>query len=69
MPLITAVSEAFKEVAALLREWIAGASIRRMQAAIEAGEKYIQTNEDTTIKPNEKEKLLKTYKARFFHFN
>lgn len=58
--------EALKEISSLLKEWISGADIRRMKAAIEAGEKYIFTNE-TTVK--DKEKLLKYWRERFFKYN
>jgi hypothetical protein len=58
--------EAIREISSLLKEWISGADIRRMKAAIEAGEKYIFTNEKDE---KDKEKMLKYWRDRFFKYN
>ena len=62
----TAFLEAIREISSLLKEWISGADIRRMKAAIEAGEKYIFTNE---TQEKDKEKMLKYWRERFFKYN
>jgi hypothetical protein len=54
--------------------WLAKTSdIRKAKAAIEAAEKYIQVNEKSgefkNINDNEKNKLLRHYSRRFFHYN
>jgi len=61
----TAITEGFK----LLSAWMKSKDKRRMQAAIEAGEKYIQTNEDDTLDEKKKKNLLRHYKKRFFANN
>ena len=61
----TAITEGFK----LLSAWMKSKDKRRMQAAIEAGEKYIQINEDNTLADAVKKKRLRTYKKRFFKYN
>ena len=62
----TAFLEAIREISSLLKEWISGADIRRMKAAIEAAEKYIFTNEKDE---KDKEKMLKYWRERFFKYN
>lgn len=66
---IKSVFDAVKELTSLLREWIAGANIRQMKAAIQAAESYILTNESTTLKQTERAKLLLHYRKRFFAHN
>lgn len=55
----TAIIEAIKEITSLLREWIAGADMRRMKVAIQQGESYIRM-----ASPIIKEKLPATDKNR-----
>lgn len=62
----TALIEAIKEISGLLREWISGADIRRLKAAVEAGEQYIFTNEKNE---KDKEKMLKYWRDKFFKYN
>ena len=62
----TAFLEAIREISSLLKEWISGADIRRMKAAIEAGEKYIFVNESDD---KDREKMLKYWRDRFFKYN
>ena len=66
---ISAIAYALAEGAKLWNQWLISADKRKIAAAIEAGEKYIQTNEDKALKPEQKEKLLLHYRKRFFHFN
>lgn len=71
---VQAPAEAVKEVSGLIRDcidllkqWLAGADVRRMKACIEAGERYIFINEMKDY-PN-KERDLKEQRERFFKFN
>ena len=64
--LVTAISEALKEITVLFREWVSGADVRRMKAAIEAAEKYIFINEEDG---KDKEKNLKYWRDKFFKYN
>ena len=41
---------------------------KRLKKAVEAGEKYIQTNNED-LSPARRTKLLKHYEKRFFHYN
>ena len=63
------IAQAVAEVAKVVGNWQVSADRRKMQAAIEAGEKYIQSNEDSSFEGKKKKKLLKHYKKRFFKFN
>lgn len=63
------IAKAIAEIAKVIGNWQVSADRRKMQAAIEAGEKYIQSNEDTTIPEDRRKKLLLHYKKRFFKFN
>ncbi len=69
----TAFLEAIREIAGLLREWIAGADIRRMKVAVQQGESYIRL-----ASPIIKEKLpvgdkdrreLEALEKSFFKYN
>lgn len=51
--------EALREIAGLLKEWIAGADIRKMKVAIQQGESYIRL-----ASPIIKAKLPEKDKAR-----
>ena len=62
---VNAISEGFK----LLNSWVEGADRRKFNACKEAAEKYIQTNEDSTLEEPRRKKLLRHYKKRFFHYN
>lgn len=65
-------SDTIKEITALLREWIAGANIRQMKAAIEAGEKYIRISMpilEGSLKDSKELKELKGLEERFFKYN
>ena len=62
----TALLEAIREISGLLKEWIAGADIRRLKAAVEAAEQYIFTNE---LNGKDKDKILKHWRDRFFKYN
>ena len=63
------IAQAVGRVAEVIDEFQKSAQVRQMKAAIEAGEKYIQTNQDTTLKKEKKGKLLRHYKKRFFKYN
>lgn len=71
---VQAPAEAVKEVSGLIRDcigllkqWLAGADIRKMKACIEAGERYIFINEMKDY-PH-KEHDLKEQRERFFKLN
>ena len=57
----------------LLKTVIDTKQVRDMRKAIEAGEKYIMVNEGTSSygkqSIDKKNKYLRHYKKRFFHFN
>ena len=63
------IATAIAEVAKVVGKWQASADKRKMSAAIEAGEKYIQTNEDTSLAAGKQKKLLAHFKKRFFIYN
>jgi len=63
------VAQAVARIAEVIAEFQKSAQVRQYKAAIEAGEKYIQTNEDDSLNDHRRKKLLKHYKKRFFHFN
>lgn len=69
----TAFLEAIREIAGLLKEWIAGADMRRMKVAVQQGESYIRL-----ASPIIKEKLpvsdkdrreLEALEKSFFKYN
>lgn len=69
----TAFLEAIREIAGLLKEWIAGADMRRMKVAVQQGESYIRL-----ASPIIKEKLpekdktrreLESLETSFFKYN
>lgn len=66
---VGAIATMVSKIAELLAIWHKSSDRRRMQAAIEAGEKYIQSNENTSLSSERKEKLLVHYKKRFFKYN
>ena len=63
------VAQAIGKIADVIAEFQKSAQVRQMKAAIEAGEKYIQTNRDSSLKPKKKKQLLAHYRKRFFKFN
>lgn len=67
--LITAIAQAIKAGAEVYNTWLVSRDKRHMQAAIEAGEKYIFTNEDQSLTDTRRATLLSHYKKRFFHYN
>lgn len=67
--MIKEIAGALQQGFKLLAEWNKSRDKRRMKAAIEAGEKYIFTNEDDKITGNNRKKLLRHYRKRFFHYN
>jgi len=66
---MTDIAGAIREGFKLLAQWNKSRDKRYMKAALEAGEKYIQTNEDINLDGLEKKKLLAHYRKRFFRFN
>ena len=66
---VTAIAEAVKAGAEVWHTWLKSRDRRHMEAAIEAGEKYIFTNEDKTLTEHRRKKLLVHYKRRFFRYN
>lgn len=63
------VAGLFRELTAALREWVSGANIRHMKAAIEAGENYILTSWPLLVEKGQDTKALKELKERFFKYN
>lgn len=63
------IATAIAEVSKVIGKWMTSSQRRKMVKAIEAGEKYIQTNEDSALKKERKQKLLRHYKKRFFKYN
>ena len=63
---ITAIGNAVSEVSKVLGKWLSSAQRRKMTKAIEAGEKYILTNES---EDKNKKRKLRYYKKRFFKYN
>jgi len=68
-PIAQAIAEGFK----LLKTILDTAEVRKMHAAIEAAEKYIQVNTKTgqyeKIDDKTKEKYLVHFSKRFFKYN
>ena len=69
-PIAQAIAESFK----LLKTVMDTAVSRRMRKAIEAGEKYIQVNENEgdfnyDMDDKKKQDKLRHYKKRFFKYN
>ena len=69
MSSIGPIAIAAAEIAKVIGKWMSSADKRRMGAAIESSEKYIQINEDAAISAKRKKKLLRHYKRRFFATN
>ena len=71
--LALALAKAFKSGVDYLTLLLKTSRLRRMKAAIEAGEKYIQVNQKSgefeKISDEEQVKLLRHYAKRFFHYN
>lgn len=69
---VTAIANAIAEASKVIGIWMASADRRKMQAAIDAGEKYIQVNEDEeydSMPPAKRQALLAYWKKRFYKFN
>ena len=63
------VAQAIGKIADVVAEFQKSAQVRHMKAAIEAGEKYIMTNGDSSLSAEKKKNLLAHYKKRFFKYN
>lgn len=63
------VANAVAKIAEVIAEFQKSSQVRQMKAAIEAGEKYIQTNEDSSLSDEKRKKLLAHYRKRFFKYN
>jgi len=66
---IGAVAAAIQEGFKLVANVMAGSDHRRMRKAIQAGESYILTNEDSEMDVVKKVKLLRKYRDKFFEKN
>lgn len=68
-----AIAQAVAEGSKLWHAWLVSRDKRRMQAAIEAAEKYIQVNQKSGqfegIYTADQLKLLRHYARRFFAYN
>ncbi|MBM4137339.1 MAG: hypothetical protein FJ241_10985 [Nitrospira sp.] len=63
------IAQAIAKVSELWAEWLKSSDRRKLSACIDAGEKYIQTTEDTTLPEKKKKDLLRKYKYLFFKYN
>lgn len=67
------IAQAISEVAKVVGAWMASADRRKMEAAIEAGEKYIRISECEgefeNIPTTKRAALLAYWRKRFFKFN
>ncbi len=70
---LTAWAKFGTEVAKVVGQVLATKTVRHLEAAKDAGRRYIHINEgfgeNADLKPEEKEKLLKKFRKRFFHFS
>ena len=70
---ITAIANAIAEGSKLFHTMLATRKIRHMKASIDAGERYIHVNEgfgeNTNLEPEDKKRLLKKFRKRFFKYN
>lgn len=68
--IVTAISEAIKEVSGLIRELISGAEVRRLQYRVEAGMNYVFVRERVgqykDITDKKREELLTHFRKRIF---
>lgn len=71
--IIIAISSAIAEGSKLWNTWLKSRDKRRMEAAIEAAEKYIfvsqRVGEYKDISDSRQKQLLRHYAKRFFHYN
>jgi len=67
------IAQAIAEVAKVVGQWMASTDRRKLEAAKEAAEKYIQVNENSgefkDITDKRKEVLLSHFRKRFFAYN
>lgn len=70
LDLVTALTEAVREVSGLIRELVAGAEVRRLKYRTEAAMEYIFVNEKAgeykDIKEDRREKLKLHFRKRVF---
>lgn len=68
--LITAISEAVKEVTGLIRELVSGAEVRRLKYRCEAAESYVFVDEKTgeykDINDKKQKELKQHFRKRIF---
>ena len=69
LDLATAIVTAIREAATCYYKWLEGRDKRRMEAAIDAGESYIRTNENINLTEKRKKQLLLHYSKRFWKYN
>ena len=67
--LITVLAKVVEKALIAYTVWLKSSVMKKANAAIEAGEKYIFTNEDSNIDVVKRLKLLKHYRKRFFKYN
>jgi len=63
------VATAIARVAEVIAEFQKSKMVRHYKAAIDAGEKYIQTHRDVSLPKKKQKKLLEHYRRRFFKYN
>ena len=71
---VTSIAKAVSSVADLVAKYLSTREVRRMKAAIDAAERYIQVNEkmgdeNRELNAEDRKKLLGKFRRRFFKFN
>lgn len=70
---ITAIANAVSNITEMIAKLLATKEVRHMKAALDAAERYIHVNEgfgeNKEIEEEEKAKLLKKLRTRFFKYN
>jgi len=66
---VTAIAEAIAQCSKTVGLWLASNERRKMSKAIDYGEKYILTNENSKLNNKLKGKRLSRYRKYFFKYN
>lgn len=70
---ITAIANAISGISDIIGKYLATRQVRRMKAALDAGERYIHVSEgfgeNAELDEKDKIKLLKKLRIRFFKYN
>ena len=70
---VTAIASAIAEASKAFGTYMATRRVRHLKACIDAAERYIHVNEgygeNANLEPDEKTKMLKRFRKRFFKYN